>query len=76
MIGESALSLVKEAARNQNNLNPFNEDVVRQSIEETRRLWDQNRLDKIFHYLKLIKFLFCELPSKQQGSNFNRNQFN
>ena len=50
MIGESALSLVKEAARNQNNLNPFNEDVVRQTIEETRRLWDQNRLDKIFHY--------------------------
>ena len=51
MIGESALSLVKEAARNQNNLNPFNEDVVRQTIEETRRLWDQNRLDKKkFHF--------------------------
>ena len=43
MIGESALNLVKEAARNQGNLNPFNEDLVRQSIEETRRLWDQNR---------------------------------
>ena len=43
MLGESALSLVKEAARNKGNLNPFNEDLVRQTIEETRRLWEQNR---------------------------------
>jgi len=43
MLGESALNLVKESARNKNNLNPFNEDLVRQTIEETRRLWDQNR---------------------------------
>ena len=43
MLGESALNLVKEAARNQSNLNAFNEDLVRQTIEETRRLWEQNR---------------------------------
>ena len=43
MLGESALNLVKEAARNRGSLNPFNEDLVRQTIEETRRLWEQNR---------------------------------
>ena len=43
MLGEAALNLVKEAERNKENLNPFNEDLVRQSIEETRRLWEQNR---------------------------------
>ena len=43
MLGESGLNLVKEAARNQSNLNAFNEDLVRQTIEETRRLWEQNR---------------------------------
>ena len=43
MLGESALNLVKEAARNQSNLNAFNEDLVRQTSEETRRLWEQNR---------------------------------
>ena len=43
MLGESAMSLVKEAARNKGSLNPFNEDLVRQTIEETRRMWEQNR---------------------------------
>ena len=43
MLGEKALDLVKDAARNENNLNPFNEDLVRATIEETRRLWEQNR---------------------------------
>ena len=37
------MSLVKEAARNKGSLNPFNEDLVRQTIEETRRMWEQNR---------------------------------
>jgi len=45
MLGEAALNLVKEAGRNKENLNPFNEDLVRQSIEETRRLWEQNRAE-------------------------------
>lgn len=43
MLGEKALDLVKDAARNENNLNPFSEDLVRATIEETRRLWEQNR---------------------------------
>ena len=43
MLGEKALDLVKDAARNENSLNPFNEDLVRATIEETRRLWEQNR---------------------------------
>ena len=43
MLGEKALELVKDAARNENNLNPFSEDLVRATIEETRRLWEQNR---------------------------------
>ena len=45
MLGESAMSLVKEAARNKGSLNPFNEDLVRQTIEETRRMWEQNRCE-------------------------------
>ena len=42
MLGEKALDLVKDAARNENNLNPFNEDLVRQVLEEIRWLWDEN----------------------------------
>ena len=45
MLGEKAFDLVKEASRNKNNLNPFNEDLVRATIEETRRLWEQNRAE-------------------------------
>lgn len=42
MFGEKGFDLVKEAARNPSILNPFNEDLMRATIEETRRLWEQN----------------------------------
>jgi len=45
MFGEKGLELVKEAARTHHSLIPFNEDVVRQTLEETRALWDANRTE-------------------------------
>ena len=45
MFGEKGLELVKEAARTHNTLIPFNEDVVRQTLEETRALWEANRAE-------------------------------
>ena len=45
MFGEKGLELVKESARTNNALIPFNEDVVRQTLEETRALWESNRAE-------------------------------
>jgi len=45
MFGEKGVTLVREAARIQDVLPPFNEDIFRQTIEETRNLWEQNRLE-------------------------------
>ena len=45
MFGEKGLELVKEAARTHNNMVPFNEDIVRQTLEETKNLWDANRAE-------------------------------
>jgi len=42
MYGEKGIELVREAARVEDWLPPFNEDVVRQTLEETRKLWDLN----------------------------------
>ena len=64
MLGEAALNLVKEAGRNKENLNPFNEDLVRQSIEETRRLWEQNRymMDAyLLHFIFLLYFYHSKI---------------
>ena len=45
MYGEKGFELVKEAARSSFNMPPFNEDVVRQCLEETRALWEANRAE-------------------------------
>lgn len=45
IFGEKGIDLVKEASRSNFNLTPFNEDVVRQTIEETRALWESNRAE-------------------------------
>lgn len=49
MFGEKGIDLVREAARTDDNLPPFNEDVVRQTLEETRSLWEQNRQEVALH---------------------------
>ena len=43
MLGEKGYELVKEAGRAREQLVPFNEEVVRQCLEETRQLWEENR---------------------------------
>jgi len=45
MYGEKGIELVREAARVEDALPPFNEDVVRQALEETRNLWELNRAE-------------------------------
>jgi len=43
MHGEKGIELLREAARSQDVLLPFNEDQVRQTLEETKQLWEKNR---------------------------------
>lgn len=43
MYGEKGIELVREINRTKETLPPFNEDVVRQTLEETRQLWELNR---------------------------------
>eukprot|EP00088_Acartia_fossae_P054641 TRINITY_DN6297_c0_g2_i2.p1 TRINITY_DN6297_c0_g2~~TRINITY_DN6297_c0_g2_i2.p1 ORF type:complete len:198 (+),score=21.01 TRINITY_DN6297_c0_g2_i2:32-595(+) len=43
MYGEKSVELVREASRAFDNLQPFNEDLVRQSLEETKLLYEMNR---------------------------------
>ncbi|XP_023330026.1 DNA replication complex GINS protein PSF1 [Eurytemora carolleeae] len=45
MYGEKGIQLIREAARSEESLAPFNEDIVRQTLEETRNLWDENRAE-------------------------------
>ena len=46
MFGEKALELVRELKRTQDgNLPPYNEDGIRQVIEEMRSLFEQNQLE-------------------------------
>lgn len=46
MFGEKVLELLKELKRSrEGNLPPYNEDVVRQVIEEMRALFEQNQLE-------------------------------
>eukprot|EP00088_Acartia_fossae_P058626 TRINITY_DN6884_c0_g1_i1.p1 TRINITY_DN6884_c0_g1~~TRINITY_DN6884_c0_g1_i1.p1 ORF type:complete len:187 (+),score=13.14 TRINITY_DN6884_c0_g1_i1:45-605(+) len=45
MYGEKGIELVREISRVDDQLPPFNEDVVRQTLEETRTLWEKNRAD-------------------------------
>ena len=46
MFGERALELVQELKRTEDsNLPPYNEDGVRQVIEEMRSLFEQNQLE-------------------------------
>lgn len=46
MLGEKALELVKELQRSRcGTLPPFNEDLVRQVLEEIRALYEQNQRD-------------------------------
>ena len=40
---EKGIELVREASRSQDSLQPFNEDLVRQTLEETKQLWEKNR---------------------------------
>ena len=42
MLGDKALELIRESARTPDSLIPFNEDLVRQVLEEIRWLWDEN----------------------------------
>lgn len=41
MLGEKAIELIREGARTRDMLGPFNEDKVRQILEEMRSLFDQ-----------------------------------
>ncbi|XP_059093819.1 DNA replication complex GINS protein PSF1-like [Tigriopus californicus] len=43
MLGLKAVDLIREAARSQGQLQPFNEDKVRQVLEEMRSLFQQNK---------------------------------
>lgn len=46
MFGEKALDLVRELKRTQDgNLPPYNEDGIRQVVEEMRSLFEQNQLE-------------------------------
>lgn len=46
MFGEKALELVRELKRTQDgDLPPYNEDGIRQVIEEMRSLFEQNQLE-------------------------------
>ena len=46
MFGEKALELVRELKRSQDgNLLPYNEDGIRQVVEEMRALFEQNQLE-------------------------------
>lgn len=46
MFGEKALELVRELKRTQDgNLPPYNEDGIRQVVEEMRSLFEQNQLE-------------------------------
>lgn len=46
MFGEKALELVRELKRTQDgNLPPYNEDKIRQVVEEMRSLFEQNQLE-------------------------------
>jgi GINS complex subunit 1 len=42
MYGEAGVLLVREAARSKDSLPPFNEEIVRQTIDETKALWAEN----------------------------------
>ena len=46
MFGEKALELVRELKRSQDgNLPPYNDDGIRQVVEEMRTLFEQNQLE-------------------------------
>ncbi|XP_044733141.1 DNA replication complex GINS protein PSF1-like [Chrysoperla carnea] len=45
MFAEKALELLKELNRNPDNLPPFNDDLVRQVLEEMRVLYNENHQD-------------------------------
>lgn len=45
MLGEKAIELIREGARSKDMLGPFNEDKVRQILEEMRSLFDQNKAE-------------------------------
>lgn len=46
MYGEKALELVRELKRTEeSNLPPYNEDGIRQVVEEMRSLFEQNQLE-------------------------------